>query len=177
MEGQEQKAIVVILNRVMETMVWATAGIIIVIMLFIAYDILLRYSIGKQTQWITDFVALFLIIYLAMLPAAWILLKRGHVSIDLFVSLLRPKHQYYITLSTNILGLLYSAVLTWQGGLFTWREATYATNFPTTSWLPVWPAVIAIVIGGVLLCLAFIMKIVAQIWFPDYDISPGERFE
>ena len=177
MERQEEKKMVVIFNRAMEAFVWATSGIIILIMLFIVYDIFQRYSIGRQTRWISDFIALYLIIYLSMLPAAWILMKGGHVSIDLFLSLLGKKQRYYITLSTNILGLLYSIVLTWQGWVFTWREATYGTSFPTTSWLPVWPAVIAIFIGGVLLCLAFIMKTVAQIWFPNYNISPGERFD
>ncbi len=177
MERQEEKKIIVIFDRAMEAMVWITSGIIILIMLFIVYDVFQRYSMGRQTRWISDFVALYLIIYLSMLPAAWILMKGGHVSIDLFLSLLGKKQRDCIILFTNILGLLYSIVLTWQGCLYTWREVTYGTSFPTTSWLPVWPAVIAIFIGGVLLCLGFVMKIALQVWFPNYNISPGERFD
>ncbi|MFB3884957.1 MAG: TRAP transporter small permease subunit [Thermodesulfobacteriota bacterium] len=177
MEKTAENKVVAFFDRTMDAIVWMTSGTIILIMLFIVYDVFQRYSMGWQTRWISDFIALYLIIYLSMLPAAWILMKGGHVSIDLFLSLLGKKQRDYVTLSTHILGLLYSVVLTWQGALYTWREVIYKTSFPTTSWLPVWPAVIAIFIGGVLLCSGFAMKIVAQIWFPNHNISSGERFD
>jgi C4-dicarboxylate transporter DctQ subunit len=162
MAGPESR-IKVILNRTLEATAWITSLLIIAMMLLITYDVLLRYVFRAPSRWINDFVTLYLMIYIAILPAAWVLLKGDHVAVDLLLSYMGTKQQYYMTLVTRILGLIYSIVLTWQGGIYALREFTYKTEFPISSWLPVWPAVSVIFVSGLLLCLAFIMQIGEQL--------------
>lgn len=167
--AEPQSRIKVILHRTIEATAWMTSLLIVMMMLLITYDVLLRYVFRAQSRWINDFVTLYLMIYVAMLPAAWVLLKGDHVAVDLLLSYLGTKQQHYMTLVTRILGLIYSIVLTWQGGIYALREFTFKTEFPTSSWLPVWPAVSVIFVSGLLLCVAFIMKIGEQLRFRKHN--------
>ena len=80
-----------------------------------------------------------------------------------------------MSLVTKILCLIYSMVLTWQGWLFAWREWTHKTTFVTSAYLPVWPAVAVIFVGGLLLCLAAVMKIIDQAWVQKQYVSDGDN--
>jgi len=82
-------------------------------------------------------------------------LRGEHVAVDLLLTYLGTKQKYYLTLITRILGLVYSLILTWQGGVYALREFTHHSEFPVTTWLPVWPAVSIIFFGSVFLCVAF----------------------
>lgn len=152
----------IILKHAIDLTAWMTSLLIVVMMLLITYDVFLRYLFKAPSPWINDFVTLYLMIYVAMLPAAWVLLKGDHVAVDLVVTHLGPKPKYYLTLATRILGLIYSLVLTWQGGRYALRELTHKTEFPVSSWLPVWPAVVVVFVSGLLLSLAFMMLIGEQ---------------
>lgn len=139
---------------------WISSVLIVAMMFFTIYDIILRDVLGRQSRWVSDFVTFYLLIYVTLLPAGWILQKGDHVTVDIVPTLISAKHRQRLSFVTNILGLIYSGLLTWQGWLFTWREFTHGSSFPIAAWLPVWPAVVIIFVGGVFLCLAFIMKIV-----------------
>jgi len=159
MAEPQESQVEVFLNRTMKVTAWVTSALIILMMLLVVSEVFQRYVLNAPSKWISDFVTEYLLIYVALLPAAWILLVGGHVNVELIVSRLRPKHRHNMSIATNILGLIYSIVLTWQGWLWVWRELTHGTTFATTARLPVWPAVGVIFIGGVFLCLAFITRI------------------
>ena len=149
---------------IMEATAWFTSLILILMMVLITYDVVMRYFFRSPSTWIDDFISLYLIIYVTMLPSAWILLKGEHVSVEVFVGRLSPAARRRTTFITEILCLIYSLVLTWQGGLYAWRELSHQTTFPTTAYLPVWPAAMVIFVGGVLLSFAAIMKLVNRVW-------------
>lgn len=163
------------ITRSMEVSAWVTSVLIFMMMSLIVWDVFQRYLLGAASQWISDFVTLYLIIYVTFLPAGWLLMKGEHVAVEIVVSKLGQKKRHRMTLLSNILGLFYSMVLTWQGWLFMWHELTKGNTFPTTVWLPVSAAVGVIFIGGILLCLAFLMKIVTLLH--KHNASNGERLD
>jgi C4-dicarboxylate transporter DctQ subunit len=175
MDAQSRSRIEIITKWIMEATVWFTSGVLILMMLLIIYDVLARYLFRSPSSWIDDFVSLYLIIYVAIAPAAWILLKGDHVAVEVFVGMLKPGARRKMSMVTKILCLIYSLVLTWQGGLYTWRELSYGTIFPTAVYLPVWPAVAVIFIGGLLLCLASVMRIVDDEWVRKHYASDGDN--
>jgi len=163
MPTPKKKRIEVILEHVLTITAYIAALATLLMMFLIVWEVGLRYVFHSPSKWISDFVTEFLIIHITMLPAAWILLQGGHVNVDLVVFLLGNKQRRFMNVITNSLGLIYSLVLTWQGWVHLWREFTHSTTFPTTSMLPVWPAVGAVFFGGLLLCFAFIMRIAGEI--------------
>lgn len=164
MEAQRKSRMEAMIKWILEITAWFTGAIVILMMVLIVYDVFCRYFLRSPSSWIDDFISLYLIIYMTMLPAAWILLKGDHVSVEVFVGRLKPAARRRMTFLTNILCLIYSIVLTWQGWLFAWTELTHKNTFTTTAYLPVWPAVAVIFVGGILLCLAAVMKIIDQAW-------------
>jgi TRAP-type C4-dicarboxylate transport system permease small subunit len=175
MDAQRRSHIETMIKWIMEITVWFTSMVLMLMMLLIIYDVFSRYFFRSPSSWIDDFISLYLIIYVTMLPAAWILLKGDHVTVEVFVGMLKPAARRRMTYVTKILCLIYSIVLTWQGGLYTWRELSHGNTFPTTAYLPVWPAVAVIFVGGILLCLAAVMKIVDQAWVQKHYASTGDN--
>ncbi len=173
MDAQSKNRIEAMIKRVMEATVWFTSLVLIVMMLLIIYDVFSRYLFRSPSSWIDDFISLYLIIYVTIVPAAWILLKGDHVTVEVFVGMLKPATRRKVSFVTKILCLIYSMVLTWQGGLYTWRELSHGTTFPTTAYLPVWPAVAVIFVGGILLCVAAIVRIIDQAWVQKQYVSDG----
>lgn len=163
------------ITRSMEVSAWVTSVLIFMMMCLIVWDVIQRYLLGAASQWISDFVTLYLIIYVAFLPAGWLLMKGEHVSVEIVVSRLGSRNRHRMALVAHILGLFYSIILTWQGWLYMWGELTKGNTFPTTVWLPVSAAVGVIFIGGILLCLAFLMKVVALL--RKHKVSNGERLD
>jgi len=174
MDVQRRNRAETMIKWIMEITLWFTSFVLMLIMCLIIYDVFWRYFFKSPSSWIDDFISLYLVIYVTMLPAAWILLKGDHVTVEVFVGMLKPAARRRMTFVTRILCLIYSIVLTWQGGLYTWRELTHRTTFPTTAYLPVWPAVGVIFVGGVLLCLAAATKIVDEAWVQKHYGSGGE---
>lgn len=161
----------VIYKRSMVLMAWIAAGITLVLMFLVAYDVIMRYGTGKASSWITDVSFGFFMVLLTFLPAAWILLIRGHVSVRLLVDHFKPKWQHFMNRLTDILALAYSVILTWQGWTLMWDNVATGYTFPTVSALPRWPVYAIVVTGGLFLCIGFTMRLVGEFWFPKQDLG------
>ena len=175
MDAKRRSRIETMIKWIMETTVWVTSLVLILMMVLIVYDVVCRYFLRSPSSWIDDFISLYLVIYVTMLPAAWILLKGGHVTVEVFVGMLKPATRRRMTVVTRILCLVYSLVLTWQGALYAWRQLTHQVTFPTTAYLPVWPAVVVIFLGGLLLCIAAVMRIIDRVWVEKQYVSSDEN--
>jgi TRAP-type C4-dicarboxylate transport system permease small subunit len=168
-ETQESR-VLGIFDTAIKGTVWIASALIVLMMLLIVLEIFKRYVLNAPSLWISDFVASYLVIYITLLPAAWILLQNGHVNVDLVVSCLGARKRLRLKIVTNILGLTYSIILTWQGWLFMWRELTHGTYLPTAAKMPLWPAVAAIFLGGVFMGIGFIMVIIR-----DFHLRKGNH--
>ena len=154
-------------RRVILGTAFIASGIITLMMFLVVSDVFQRYVLNSPSRWIGDFVSEYFLIWLTMLPAAWVLLIGGHVNCELFIAFLNPKQQRRMRIGANVLGLIYSLVLAWQGWRFAWRNLVRGVVFPTSSAFPVWPAVCIIFFGAIFLATAFIVIIVDDIWFQE----------
>lgn len=166
-------------KRSTEVMAWIAATIILALMFLISYDIITRYLLGRASGWITGLSFELLMVCITFLPAAWILLVGGHVSVRLFVERLSPKWQRIMTRLTDVLALVYSVILTWHVWLLMWAALVAGHVFTSSALqLPKWLAYAVIFVGGVFLCVGFIMRIASEFWFPGYDLGrPEEQSE
>lgn len=91
------------------------AGYMILVMAFIiTYDVIMRYLFSKPTSWALDFTG-YLMVYSTFLAAGWLLKENIHVRITLFTDLANESIQRVLTLVINVIGVIVSAFICWQG--------------------------------------------------------------
>ncbi len=139
---------------------YIAGALILVMMLTVVYDVLARHIFNAPTLWMIDLNE-YLLPYVTFIPAAWILLKDGHVGVTLLVDRMQPRSQRKMRVATDILGLGYSAVMAWQGWLMALESLRAGHRFPTIYMWPRFPVYVIIPIGFALLCLAFLIRLLA----------------
>ena len=152
---------------------YIAGALILVMMLTVVYDVIARHIFNAPTLWMIDLNE-YLLPYVTFIPAAWILLNDGHVGVTLMVDRLQPRSQRKMRLVTDILGLIYSAVLTWQSWLMAYESLSAGHRFPTIYMWPRFPVYVIIPIGSALLCLAFLIRLLAS---AGREASPPEAPE
>lgn len=138
---------------------WMSALSIVLLMVLVIYAVFCRYVLHTPSRWTSDFVTGYLLAAMAFLPAGWILTTEGHVRVTVLVDRLQARQKHMISIVTDVLGLIYSVVLTWYGWHLTYRAFTYGVTFPTDVPFPMWPAQCLVFIGGLILCVVFVVRI------------------
>lgn len=146
-------------------------------MLVICQMIYVRYILGGATIWQTDFV-----VYAAtaaiFVGAPYVLLKKGHVGVDVIEHLVRDRTRLFLRLAGSCLGLIFCAIML-VAGWITFHEAwTYGWT-ASTVWAPrLWIPYAAVPVGFAMLCLQYIAEILKLLTHdqgaalePDSEIS------
>jgi TRAP-type C4-dicarboxylate transport system permease small subunit len=147
-----------------DTMVGRLAGglrllgqaVLLFMMLSICYDVVMRYVFNAPTSWSLE-VNSFLMVYLALIPAADVM-RRGE---QLDIGFIRPRFgmvgQTASRIITDLVGMLFCAVLAWRGAIMAYDAWLYGERMSTSLGTPmVIPfALLPIVLG--LLCAVFML--------------------
>ncbi len=151
---------------------YASAAIVAFMMLSVLYDIVTRW-LGAPTIWVTD-LAEYSLVYLTFLPAAGILLRDGHVKVELLMMALSPRWRAITGFAADIFGLIYCAVLCWFGATFSYDAFSRGYTFSTAWGMAQAPIYIIIPIGAALLMTAYVVRLVSR-WrgeFEDASVIP-----
>ena len=135
----------------------ATA-LLVAAMLVVCHMIVVRYIFREATIWQTDFVV-FSATAAMFLGAPYVLLKGGHVGVDVIELLLADKARARLRLVGSCLGLLFCLLMlaaTW----IQFHEA-WAGNWKHSSvWAPpLWIPLLALPLGFAVLCLQYVAQI------------------
>lgn len=153
----KQGKIVRIFDRIIEMGRDAATAMITFSMLSISARVVIRYAFGTPINWVVD-VSTILQLYLTFLAAAWLLREEGHISIDIVLSFLKPRHRFLLQIINSILGAVMCAMITVWGGVETcssWKLGLHL-NMPMEP--PRWSLLIVIPVGSFLLFIQFIRR-------------------
>ena len=90
-------------------------GVILVILtLSVSYAVVVRSTLGWTIKGALEWWE-YSLVFVTFLGSAWVLKMEGHVSMDILVSRLKPRHQALISGSVSILGLITCVILTVYG--------------------------------------------------------------
>ena len=92
-----------------------------VLVFAVVWQILSRY-IFNQPSTVTEELARFLLIWLALFGASYTFLERGHLSIDLFSEKISIEKRYILLLSLDLVAALFGIILTIGGALLVYRN-------------------------------------------------------
>jgi TRAP-type C4-dicarboxylate transport system permease small subunit len=152
------RLLISLLARVNAACCWGSAGLIVAMMVSIIYDVGARLFFRAPTIWVID-VNEYALVYITFLPAAWILLRDGHIKVELVYERLRPPARRAVRTVTDLLGLVYCVVLAWQSWLTAWDAWVHGYRFSTALTFPRFPVLVVIPFGAAWLALAFVARL------------------
>lgn len=132
--------------------------LIIAAMLVVCQMILMRYVFRMPTIWQTDFVV-FSATAAMFIGAPYVLLKGGHVGVDVVELMLGDRSRWLLRIVGSLLGLLFCLIMlaaSWiqfhEAWLGNWKHASV--------WAPpLWVPLAALPLGFAMLCLQYIAQI------------------
>jgi len=135
-----------------------TAALTVLMMLSVVYDVVARLVFRAPTLWVID-INEYMLVYLTFIPAAWILLRDGHVKVELVVDRLTPRTRRIMGFTGDLMGLVYCVILTWTSWNVAWDAYKGGYRFSTALALPQFPVFVIIPIGAAWLGLAFLARL------------------
>jgi TRAP-type C4-dicarboxylate transport system permease small subunit len=126
--------------------------------LVVCQMVAMRYLLDQSTVWQTEFTV-YSIVGATLIGSPYVLLRRGHVNVDLLPLYLPHRARLALAFLASFLALAFCAVLTYSGAEL-WLDA-WRGNWKTSSvWaLPLWIAYAPIPLGIGLLCLQYVADI------------------
>ena len=126
--------------------------------LVVSHMVFMRYFLGASTIWQTEFVV-YAMIASTFIGAPYVLMLKGHVSVDLLPNLLGGTAKRLLDVLAALLSLAFCGLLAWSGWHY-FHEALSKGWTTDTVWaLPLWIPLLPLPLGIVILCLQYIAEI------------------
>lgn len=138
------------------------ALLLIIAMTVMCQMILMRYLFKSPTIWQTE-VVVFSATAAIFIGAPYVLMKKGHIGVDVVELMLSPPKRRLLRLLGAVLGLIFCCLMcaasaiyvyeAWEGG---WTTSTIAA-------IPLWIPAAPMFVGFSLLCLQYVAEII-KLW-------------
>jgi len=156
-------------KTLMDAVGWLVRGLrfaaqlaLVSMVLTICYDVVMRYVFAKPTLWALE-VNTFLIVFLAVLPAGDVLRSGNHLKIGYFPDRMSPLGRRLQRIFSSLLGLGFSAMMTWKGWLMAQQAFAYDERMSTSLGTPLGIPYLFLPIGFGALALQFVVEIVLDV--------------
>jgi len=146
-----------IFDRILEIGRDAAIVMIMFSMLSICARVVIRYIIGTPINWVVD-VSTILQLYLTFLAAAWLLREEGHISIDIVLSFLKPRHRFFLQILNSVFGAVMCAIITGYGVIETCSSWKLDLHLDMPLEPPKWTLLVIIPLGSFLLFIQFFRR-------------------
>ncbi|MGI2327544.1 TRAP transporter small permease [Planococcus sp. YIM B11945] len=125
----------------------------------IFYEILSRTFFNSPTIWATE-LSIYAIIGSCFFGSAYAVRTYSHITVDLLINNVNDRFKTLLAYASNALGLVFSLIFTYSG--FHHSMNTFELGVTSSSLLriPMYLPELFLPLGGVLLCLAFVMQII-----------------
>ncbi|MCC8183427.1 TRAP transporter small permease [Cloacibacillus porcorum] len=127
---------------------------IMTIAIFVA--VVERFVIQLGLTWVEEF-ARYLSVWAAFVGAGLAVKKGAHIGIEAFVQILPKRAQKIDTLAVDIVGILFSVIVTWIGVGFIFKLSTAGTVSPALG-VPITWAYAAVPFGCALMAAHYLIK-------------------
>ncbi|MGF7159943.1 TRAP-type C4-dicarboxylate transport system permease small subunit [Rhodoligotrophos appendicifer] len=136
--------------------------LLVAAMLVVCEMILIRYVFRAATIWQTDFVV-FSATAAMFLGAPYVLLKGGHVGVDVVEMIVSDHARGWLRIIGGILGLCFCLIMLWASWL-QFHEAFEGDWRHSSVWAPrLWIPLSALPLGFGMLCLQYVAQILVLI--------------
>jgi len=147
-----------IFDRIISSMAYLAAALIIFAFLSVAAEVFARYVFNTSIFWVHE-ITEYIMAFFAIMAAAWVLKKGGHVSLDFVVNFLNPRKQAAVNAATSIIGAIITFVIAWYGASSVYDHFLRGT-ITITKYIviPSWPLLTVVPIGFFMLSIQFLRR-------------------
>jgi TRAP-type C4-dicarboxylate transport system permease small subunit len=118
---------------------YIAAALIAVSVVIVCEMVFVRFVLGENTIWQTDFVT-YSLVAATFIGSPFVLMMRGHVNVDVLPLYLGPRKRGWLALFSTLLALAFCvtmAVLTWRYWLEAWNQRWLSnTMWRVRLWIP-----------------------------------------
>lgn len=128
----------------------------------IVYEVIMRYLFNAPTTWVGE-MSIYLCMGIGFLGLAFALKSDSHFSITLLVDRLTPKNRLRLKILTDLVGMLYSCIFVYKGSSMVQFAFEMEDVSSGMMEVPLWIPQILVPLGGFLLAIQFINKLVDDV--------------
>ena len=139
-------------DRILGIFVALACIILALVMLSVCLEVFLRYFLNRPQVWVVE-LSEYALLYITFLGAAWVLKGDGHVTVDLFTSLMGSKSRAVCSLASFIVCFMVSIILAVYGIRVTWDHFSQGIYNPTILEIPKAAILLVIPLGGITLLI------------------------
>lgn len=134
------------------------AAILIFIMLSVCAEIIMRYFFNNPLIWVIE-ISEYGLLYVTFLGTAWVLRRGAHISVDLFIDLLRPSLGNLLKIFSAVAGIFVCYIFVRYGVSVVREYYLSGSARPTSLEVPTFLVLWIIPYGGILLLLQFVRNL------------------
>jgi TRAP-type C4-dicarboxylate transport system permease small subunit len=145
------------LTLINRAIVVASAIALVLAACVLTYSVVLRYFSPEPTDWQDEF-AIFLLIGMTFLSAAWVHSQRGHIGIEALAAILPPRVNRWRRAIVDLLSAVFCAFFAWKSWTLL-HEAWTEGYVSATAWAPpLWIPYLAMSLGMTLLTVQILVQ-------------------
>lgn len=126
--------------------------------LVVSHMVFVRYFLGASTVWQTEFVV-YAMIASTFIGAPYVLLLKGHVSVDLLPNLIGGTGKRLLDVIAALFSLMFCGLLGWSGWHYFYEALSKNWTTDTVWALPLWIPLLPLPLGVAILCLQYVAEI------------------
>lgn len=136
--------------------------LLIVAMVVMCQMILMRYLFRAPTIWQTE-VVVFAATAAIFIGAPYVLMKKGHVGVDVIELMLSPPNRRRMQCLGAVLGLMFCLLMSAASGIYVYEAWEGGWTTPTIAAIPLWIPATPMLVGFGLLCLQYVVELMKMI--------------
>lgn len=135
-----------------------SAGLIVLAIIVVCHMVFVRAVLGESSIWQTEFVT-FSLVAATFLGAPYILLSRGHVSVDVVPLMLATSARRRLHFVGSVIALLFCGAFLYGAIPWWWDAWTTGQTTPSIWKARMWIPMLSVPLGLGLLCLQYLTEI------------------
>ncbi|MEI4768132.1 TRAP transporter small permease [Psychrobacillus sp. FJAT-51614] len=132
---------------------------IIITTVMIFFEIISRWLFNKPTIWATE-LSIYAIIGSCFLGSAYAVRTYSHITVDLLINNVNDRMKTILAYISNAMGLVFSIIFTYYGFHHVMKTMELGVTSSSLLRIPMYLPEMFLPVGGVLLCLAFVLQII-----------------
>ena len=140
----------------------------------ICYDVIMRYVLVAPTTWSLE-VNTFLIVFLAVIPAADVLRADAQLQISFLADRLPLAARQALHVLTCLLGAGFCAIMVWKSGLMTLQALQYDERMSTSLGTPMAIPYVLLPVGFGVLGLTFLARLRQPVALEPASADPQQQ--
>lgn len=136
--------------------------VILIISLFVGYDTVMRYVFNSPSEWVQE-ISVYGFALFALLGSGYVQLCKSHIRTDVISGQLNPRYQNYLNIFYVVPTAVFVIAMLVAGWDIFWMALTQNQKRAGTLMWPLWPYLLAIPIGAVLVLLQMFADLVKDV--------------